>query len=256
MAKIENIYEETLNPAGTTVTIDLDSPTYERYVFTGTGALAGAITITTSGTPLKGHTLEIQYNCTFSVGGATITILGVVLNGSLIGKSLLIKAYYNGSSWDTQLIPDFYETKVISNSHIVDATITGSKISSATVDPTNLNTTANTRILVLECSFEANEQCNNTVIIPVTGTMNKIDYEVIKALSNTDVGTIVPKINGSNVTLSSAISIPLSTTINTTGTTNCTAANTFTAGDTLTFVAAKTTAGGKVRLTIKYTQTA
>lgn len=254
MAKLENIYEETLLAAGSTVTIDLTKP-YERYVFTGSGALVGNITITTSGSAIKGHTLEIQWNCTFSAGGAAVSILGGTLDTSLFGKSLLVKAYYNGSSWDLQLIPDFYESQIISNNHIVNATIAGSKLVNATVDVSKLSGSVNTKVLVVECSFESGEQCNNTIVMPVSGTLNRIDYEVIRALANTDAGTITPQINGVGVTLSSAITIPLSTVINTTGSTNCTANNTFAADDELRFVAAKTTAGGKVRLAIKYTQT-
>lgn len=253
MARIENIYEETLLAAGTTSTIDLSFP-YDRYVYTGSGSLVGNITITTSGSPVKGQILEIQWNCTFTGGGASVSILGITLNTSLFGKSSLIKCYYNGSSWDTQLIPDFYESQVIVNDNIVNTTIVGEKLASATVSPSKLSAAANANVLVVEISFEANEQCNNTVIMPSAGTFNVIDYEVIRAIAATDNGTITPRINGAAITLSSAITLVASTAINTTATTNCTANNTFAAGDSITFVAAKTTAGGKVRLSVKWTK--
>jgi hypothetical protein len=254
MAKLANIYEEDLDPNGVTSTIDLTVP-YSKYFFTGTGDLTGAITITTSGTAIKGHILDMQFDLRFTADTGSITVLGNTLNTIFRGKTFSIEAYYNGSDWDVQLRPDFLDSQFIINNNIQGSTITGAKLASGTVAPSNLSTSANTNILVIECSFEANEQGNNAITMPVAGTLNRIDYEVIKALANTDAGTITPRIAGVAVTLSAPISIPLSTAINTTGSVNCTAANTFAADAVLTFVAAKTTAGGKVRLSIKYTQT-
>lgn len=251
MAKIENIYEEILLAAGSTSTIRL-TDSYDRFIYTGSGMLVGAITITTSGTPLKGHILKIQYNCTFTAGGATVTILGNVLDSKYIGKSFIVEAYYNGSSWDLHLLPDFYETSIIGTSHIVDANVTAAKITAGVLDTVKMTDNMNSQVMTIEVSFESGEQSTNAVIMPSDFVLDSITYQVIKALANTDAGTITPKINGSNVTLSSAISIPLSTVINTTATTTCTANNSGSAGDTLTLVATKTTAGGKVRCTIQW----
>lgn len=251
MAKIENVYEETLLAAGSTSTIRL-TDSYDRFVYIGSGALVGAITITTSGTPLKGHVLKIQWNCTFTAGGATVTILGNVLNAKYVGKSFITEAYYNGSSWDLHLMPDFYESSIIGTSHIVDGEVTAVKIQAGVLDTVKMTDNMNSQVMVAEVSFESGEQSTNAIIMPSDFVLDSITYQVIKALSATDAGTITPKINGSNVTLSSAISIPLSTIINTTATTTCTAANSGSAGDTLTLVAAKTTVGGKVRCTIQW----
>lgn len=253
MAKLENIYEETLLAAGSTVTVDL-TKIYDKFVFTGSGALVGNITLTTSGSALKGHLLRIQWNCTFTAGGAAVSILGTTISTSLFGKSWNAECYYNGTSWDISLVPDFMESQVVLNANLIDASITGAKLVNATVTPEELSTEANTQVLIIECSFESGEQANNSVVIPIKGTLNRINYEVIKALAATDAGTITPQINGVAVTLSAPISIAASTPINTQGNVNCTALNTFVADDVLRFVAAKTTAGGKVRITVKYIQ--
>lgn len=254
MARLENIYEEVLQAAGTTSTINLNY-NYEKYVYTGTGALVGNIVINTSGTPVKGHVLKIQWNCTFSAGGATVTILGTSLSTSLYGKTFNIDAYYNGSSWDVAILPDFFETQIVTTNNIIDLAVTTAKINTSAVDVAKMSTAANKQITVLEVSFESGEQCNNSITMPNGFTLNSIYYEVIKALANTDAGTITPRIDGVAVTLSVAISIPLSTPVNTTASTNCTAANTGSAGAIVSFVAAKTTAGGKVRLTLNWTKT-
>lgn len=254
MAILDNVYIQVLSAAGSTVTLDLTQE-YTRYVFTGTGALVGNVSIAPSGTPLLGHRIYVQWNCTFSVGGATTTIFGSAINSSLIGKNFIAEAYYNGVAWIVSVDADINQSQIISNANLVDSTIAASKIATNTIDIGNLNAQANKEIMVIEISFETNEQCNNTVKMPTNFTLNSIYYEVVKALTNTDVGTIIPKINGSVVTLNAAISIPLSTAINTTGTTNCIAANTGLKDDILSFVAAKTTPGGKARLTLNWSRT-
>jgi len=253
MAKIEKVFTVALSAAGTTDTIPV-TENFTEYVYTGTGALVGNIVITTSGSPVVGSTLILNWNCTFSAGGATVTILGEAIPSHLYGKTFIFKGIYNGASWDTNLLVDINQTQVITNTAIVNSIITGSKVTTNTIDTANLTTKANVEQTVIEVSFESGEQCNNTIRMASDFTLNTIYYEVIKALANTDAGTITPEINGVAVTLSSAISIPLSTAINTTASTNCTALNTGVANDLLTFVAAKTTAGGKVRITLKWTR--
>lgn len=253
MAKVENIFEQVLSAAGSTVAIDV-ADLYNRYVFTGSGVLVGNISIAPTGSPIKGTIINIQWNCTFTPGGATSTIFGLSLTSTLYGKSLLFECYYNGATWDVQLLPDLSETNIITTNNIVPLAVTGAKIASATVTLSNLVNDSNIQSEVLEISFETGEQCNNTIQIPTAFTVNRIYLEVIKALSATEAGTIVPKINGVNVTLNTPITLAASTAINTTSTYNCTALNTGIADDLLSFVAAKTTVGGKVRVTVKLTK--
>lgn len=108
--------------------------------------------------------------------------------------------------------------------------------------------------MVLEISMESGEQANNTIEMQNDFSIDSIYVEVIKAFAATDAGTIVPKINGTNITLNTPISIPASTAINTTYNHTCSSGNTGTSGDILSFVAAKTTAGGKARITVKWTK--
>ena len=253
MAKADNIYEQVLSAAGSIVAIDVAFP-YDRYVFTGTGALVGAISISSTGTPIKGTVIKMQFDCTFTAGGATFTVFSTTVNSSLIGKSFQAEAFYNGATWDVSLFPDFFNTQIITSTNIIDATITGSKIAAATVALSNLVADSNIQTETLEISFETGEQCNNKIQIPTAFTITRIYLEVIKALAATNAGTIVPAIDGVNITLNTPITLAASTAINTTSTYNCTALNTGAADSILSFVAAKTDAGGKVRITIKFLQ--
>ena len=162
MAKADNIYEQVLSAAGSIVAIDVAFP-YDRYVFTGTGALVGAISISSTGTPIKGTVIKMQFDCTFTAGGATFTVFSTTVNSSLIGKSFQAEAFYNGATWDVSLFPDFFNTQIITSTNIIDATITGSKIAAATVALSNLVADSNIQTETLEISFETGEHCNNKI---------------------------------------------------------------------------------------------
>lgn len=87
--------------------------------------------------------------------------------------------------------------------------------------------------------------------MPYPGTVSEIYGYVVKAIANTDAGTIQAKNNaGTNMTaglITCAISDPRGTAY----TVSPSADNTFAAGDVLTFTTAKVTAGGLVQLSIK-----
>jgi hypothetical protein len=101
-------------------------------------------------------------------------------------------------------------------------------------------------------SFETGEQCNNRFKMPFAGTVNGVYAVCTKAIAGTDAGTIVLK-NAAGTTMTAgtvtfAASDPLETAYTVTPSAN----NSFSAGDILYAVTSKTTAGGKVLLTITY----
>ena len=109
-------------------------------------------------------------------------------------------------------------------------------------------------IITLQMSFETNEQTATKIYFSFAVTINKIRSIVMKALGATDTGTIT----GANATGASAngvvivaISAPLNDEDSATPTTN----NTVAAGSYYQLTSAKTTAGGKVLVTLEYTRT-
>jgi hypothetical protein len=90
--------------------------------------------------------------------------------------------------------------------------------------------------------------------MPYPGTVSEIYGYVVKAIANTDAGTIQAKNNaGTNMT-AGLITCAISDARGTAYTVTPSADNTFIAGDILTFTTAKTTAGGLVQLSIKVTR--
>ncbi|WP_091251746.1 hypothetical protein [Arthrobacter sp. ok909] len=101
------------------------------------------------------------------------------------------------------------------------------------------------------CSFESGEQAAVKVYFPFPVRITKIRGIVTKAIAATDVGTIT----GANATgastggvITAAISDALNTEYSVTPTTN----NTVAAGSYYKLTSAKTTAGGKVHVTIEF----
>lgn len=244
-----NVRKQTLGTGGGTVTISLTDH-YNRYYFDGSGALAGNWSITTSGTPVLGTLILIDYTCQFTLGANTFTILGQALTAEQALTYNKIECYYNGSAWEVKIFPDFTQSAFITNSKISNSTITGSKIASNTVTNTNRSTTGNHELTVVEVSFEAGEQSTNLIRMPDNFSIDGFYVQVIKALAATDAGTVVPEIAGVPITLTAAMSFPASTAINTGTIIGTLGANTGSAGAFVGFPATKVTAGGKLRITM------
>lgn len=108
-------------------------------------------------------------------------------------------------------------------------------------------------IIVVPCSFETGEQAAQRVYVPFKIRVTKIRGIVTKALAATDAGTVTAA-NASGSMTSGAMSFPLSSALNAEPTALApSGANTVIAADSyVQLTAAKTTAGGKVLITIEY----
>lgn len=102
-------------------------------------------------------------------------------------------------------------------------------------------------------SFEANEQCNNTIVVPFAGTIDAIYAYVTHTMSGANDGTIVAQISGVPVT-TGTITIVASSAVNTAVSVVPTALNVFAAGNALSFVTAKATVGGKALISVLVTR--
>lgn len=102
------------------------------------------------------------------------------------------------------------------------------------------------------CSFEAGEQAENRVYFAQPVTITGIAGQVVKAVAATDSGTITGA-NATGVSTSGVLTAAASDAINTvyaavTPTTNVSVA----AGSYYKLTSAKTTAGGKVLVSLQY----
>lgn len=109
-------------------------------------------------------------------------------------------------------------------------------------------------IIDLEVSFESGEQTTHTLYFPFAVTINKIRAFVTKALAGTDDGTITAKNNAGTGMTGGVITLALSSAVATEGTASPTANNTIAVDEKLQLTVAKTTAGGRARVTVEYTR--
>ena len=106
----------------------------------------------------------------------------------------------------------------------------------------------------LNVSFEAGETGDFKIKMGFDGTLTDIYAFATKVIAGTDNGTIVPKNNAGTTMTSGTITFTASDARGTAYTSSPSANNTFVAGDILTFTTAKTTSGGKVHLSLKFTR--
>lgn len=118
----------------------------------------------------------------------------------------------------------------------------------------DMDNTLLVRQATIEVSFETSEQGNNVLYFGSPATILSWRAVVTKALADTDAGTITLKNSaGSNITPNAVLSWPASTARATEANqTGLTTNNTVTADSFINFVTAKTTAGGKARVTVYY----
>ena len=107
----------------------------------------------------------------------------------------------------------------------------------------------------LNVSFEAGETGDFKIKMGFDGTLTDIYAFATKVIAGTDNGTITPKNNAGTTMTSGTITFTAGDPRGTAYTSTPSANNTFVTGDILTFTTAKTTSGGKVHLSLKFTRT-
>ena len=138
----------------------------------------------------------------------------------------------------------------------------GSGIEAVSIDDLILESSnAKKELFVVEVSFEASEQGNNRIFIPYPFELRHIYFNVKKAIASTDDAHLTVDINGTQIVTS--ISPPLSSTYDFTASTpinsqgiaaDCTLgdpANISNSAAYIDFATQKTTAGGKVILSVE-----
>jgi hypothetical protein len=136
----------------------------------------------------------------------------------------------------------------------LDGTLAVAQIPDDEITAAKLANTLLDELYIVEVSFEAGEQCNNRIKMPFAGTVVEMYGIVIKAIAGTDNGTIVAK-NAAGTTMGTGtLTFTASDALETAYTVTPSTNNTFAAGDVIYLTAAKTTAGGKARVSLKVTR--
>lgn len=212
--------------AGATVTLQ-DGPSTQVQVLIGNGILGGAVLVNSTGTFKDGQSFKILYQATTS--GSSVDILGYTLTAAqqLYGN-LEVEAIYKlaTTSW------------ILVISQAPNETIGGQQ-----------------EVIIIPVSFEAGEQCNNTIYITFPCTIDQVFILVTKVIAATDAATITVKINGTSVGGANPASIPLSSALNYNQANGFATPNTVTTSSYIDIISAKTTPGGKALVTLFVTRT-
>lgn len=134
-----------------------------------------------------------------------------------------------------------------------DATIPTQKAVKTYVD-SSVTGKATKQVEVFDMSFETGEEGQYKFYFPNAITINKIRSQVVKALAATDAGTITCG-NSVGASTGGVVTHAASAAIGDAQTATPTTNNTVAADSYYYFTSAKTTAGGKVKVSVEYTIT-
>ncbi len=205
-------------------------------------------------------------------GGKYVSFFGQEITDKQALYRCSIIAMYSGGAWNVHVVPSMglYQTfGTIPGYCIEDGTLfatafpddklTSQKLNVASmagyITPAMLSTSAATELLIVDVSFESGELGDFKIKIPYACTVLEFYSYAIKAVAGTDNGTITPKNNAGTTMTSGVITYTASDARGTAYTSTPSANNTFSAGDFLTLTTAKTTAGGKIQMSIKIQRT-
>ncbi len=121
-------------------------------------------------------------------------------------------------------------------------------------DAGNISGTKFKEIVTVTMSFETGEQTTTKIYFPYKVTVNKIRSIVMKALAITDAGTITAS-NSTGAMADGVITHAAAAALNDEQSASPTTNNVIAADSYVQLVSAKTTAGGKVLVTLEVTRT-
>lgn len=109
-------------------------------------------------------------------------------------------------------------------------------------------------IIVVPLSFETNEQTTTKIYFPYKVTVNKLRGIAMKAIAATDNGTITAS-NATGAMTGGVLTFTASDAIDTEKNASPSTNNVIAADSYIQLVSAKSTAGGKVHVSVEYTRT-
>lgn len=149
-----------ITSAGGSTNIPVDSLFHQKWTIAASGSLVAPYTISPTGTPLTGSTVDFYLTGGLTWGGSspqTFTVFGTTININTSYRACLIQCVYNGSAWVV--------TPLVSNRGLVHT-------------------------INVPASFEADSLGNYQVRIPYVGKITAFRAVVTKTIAGTDDGTL------------------------------------------------------------------
>ena len=105
------------------VSVDLSSDV-QRYYIDGTKTLAGSYVVNTTGTPVDGMQLLLEYDGTaLTLSGNNVTVFGTVLTAAQAVEQLMVISTYVTSAWVTRVYMDVSQGKIVNIGDLADAIV-------------------------------------------------------------------------------------------------------------------------------------
>jgi hypothetical protein len=222
--------EININFSGATNTLDYNKSNL-TYTILGAGTLAANYTIANSITPFVGMKYTFYYKATVDKSSYNFSILGTDLSTTQLNRESTIEAVYNGTSWDLNITPNSVSPNWIDTDDIIPTYYT----------------------LVIPVSFESGEQAHNTILLNNSVTFHFGNITVVKAIAGTDDASIdFGNFNGTTFNSDTVVPIPASSSLNTNINFSLSSLNVIWP-KYLQLRASKSTAGGKVLVSLMYT---
>jgi hypothetical protein len=149
---------------GTNATIYSTDQT-DLFRISGTVAITVNWAVVYSGTPSNAEVRTIHYSGKVTLAGNHIVVLGITMPDIYASKEVLIHCYYNGATWDVSFKPDFSESDVIQESHLIDLAVTTAKINNLAVTTAKINLLAVTDAQLAANAVTTTKILNNAVTL-------------------------------------------------------------------------------------------
>lgn len=287
MPKKQTIEEIDVTAAGGSITLDVSDyvDIYKIAADSGAVTLTTNLTIAETGTPEYGMEYLFYYAGDITQDGNTFTFMGETFPEDLEASKCWIRAFYTiDSTWEVVLMPDFVGQPIIAEDMINDDAITNDKVADDAVDSDQivddainsnklatdaikeenltdgivtadkLAGTLDQQIIVFPVSFNTGEVgVSYDVPIPWNATLTSLYWDVTTDIESTDDGTLSITVGGGSTTPAS-ITILAGLFQGQSGTTAFSFGD-LTAGDQVGITPTKTTAGGKLLVTLTFTIT-
>lgn len=212
MAELKITRTDTLTNVGGTITYSkLDY--VGLYIIDGSCTLGGDWTITDDSASVEGTTFHIRYLATVTISANNISVFGVQLTAEQALKNLDIQVYYNGSTYDVQIMTDFGQTNIVESNQIVNGAITTAKldatggseaVTTATIRDLNVTTgkiAANAVTFAKLDTTGGSEAVQTTTIKDLAVTTGKINTKAVTTAKIDDQAVTYAQIADSTISV-------------------------------------------------------
>jgi hypothetical protein len=241
---------DTYNTAAvaTTGTVTFNGGTDSKLQkLTGTDTLTGNTTYAL-GTGVNGDKFVLEYDAAVTEGAFALSIFGITLTTEqALNGGLIFEAEYKSGAWYPRVYPNLNDGSTYTwQADTPD-------IKNDAVTPAKVSENLEKDWKHVDVSFETSEVGDMKFVMPAC-TVTNFNAAVSKAIAATDNATIVPKDHSAAVMTSGTLTLTAGTAIGTSFTSTPSGNNTFAEGEIMTLTTAKTTPGGRAKVSFRITR--